>query len=174
MSFESFIQPVLEFVKAHEAWAPAIVFVLAFLESIVGLSLAVPSTPLFVAVGALIGASQMSFWPIFAGVALGGFIGDWVSYWLGYHLKDRVLEWKAVKAKPQLITKTKDLVERWGMAAVFVGRFISPIRSFVPFVAGMFQMPMWAFQLANASSAVVWAYVLLAPGAALLRDYGLA
>lgn len=172
--FESVIQPVLEFTKAHGEWAPFIVFVLAFLESIVGLSLAVPSTPLFVAVGALIGASGLPFWPIFAGVALGGFIGDWVSYWLGFHLKDKVMEWRAVKAKPQLIERTKGFVEKWGMAAVFVGRFISPIRSFVPFVAGMFQMPFWLFQIANASSAVVWAYILLAPGAALLRDYGLA
>lgn len=174
MSFDTIIQPVLEFLREHEAWAPVIVFVLAFLESIVGLSLAVPSTPIFVGVGALIGASNIAFWPIFAGVALGGFVGDWVSFWLGFHLKDKVMEWKAVKAKPQLIERTKTFVEKWGVAGVFIGRFISPIRSFVPFVAGMFQMPFWLFQLANASSAVVWAYVLLAPGAALLRDYGLA
>ncbi|MGA0530608.1 DedA family protein [Hansschlegelia sp. KR7-227] len=171
MTFDSVLTAVLDFVREHEAWAPFIVFALAFLESIVGLSLAVPSTPLFVGVGALIGASQIAFWPIFAGVALGGFIGDWVSYALGLHFKDQVMEWKAVKAKPQLILRTRGLIEKWGMAAVFVGRFISPIRSFVPFVAGMFQMPAVAFQLANASSAVVWAYVLLAPGSALLRDY---
>jgi membrane protein DedA with SNARE-associated domain len=171
MNFDAIIQPVLEFVREHEAWAPVIVFVMAFLESIVGLSLAVPSTPLFVGVGALIGASNLAFWPIFAGVALGGFIGDWASYWLGIHLKDKVMEWKAVKSKPQLIDRTKAFVEKWGMAGVFIGRFVSPIRSFVPFVAGMFQMPFWLFQIANASSAAVWAYVLLAPGAALLRDY---
>jgi len=169
--FDTVIQPMLDFVREHQAWAPVIVFVLAFLESIVGLSLAVPSTPLFVGVGALIGASNLAFWPIFAGVALGGFIGDWVSYALGYHFKDRVLEWKALKGREQVIERTRRFVEKWGMAAVFVGRFISPIRSFVPFVAGMFQMPQIPFQIANASSALVWAYVLLAPGAALIRSY---
>lgn len=169
--FSDVIPPILDFVRQHQAWAPAIVFVLALLESIVGLSLVVPSTPLFVGVGALIGASDIAFWPIFAGVASGGFIGDWASYWLGFHFKDRVMEWKAVKAKPQLIDRTKGFVEKWGMAAVFLGRFVSPIRSFVPFVAGMFQMPFWLFQIANLSSALVWAYVLLAPGAKLLRDY---
>lgn len=174
MTFDSLIQTALEFVREQQSWAPFIVFVMALLESIVGLSLAVPSTPIFVGVGALIGASNIPFWPIFAGVALGGFIGDWISYWLGRRFKEPVLNWKAVKDRPQIIERTKGIVEKWGIAAVFVCRFISPIRSFVPFVAGMFQMPFWLFQLANASSAIVWAYVLLAPGAALLRSYGLA
>ncbi|GLK76087.1 cytochrome o ubiquinol oxidase [Methylopila jiangsuensis] len=171
MSFHDIVHAVLEFIKEHEAWAPFIVFVLAFLESIVGLSLAIPSTPLFVGVGALIGASGLAFWPIFAGVALGGFIGDWVSYVLGFRLKDRVLGWEAVKSKPQLILRTQGFVQKWGAAGVFLGRFVSPIRSFVPFVAGMFLMPQLWFQLANAASAIVWAYVLLAPGAALIRNY---
>jgi membrane protein DedA with SNARE-associated domain len=168
---ESVIQPMLEFVREHQAWAPVIVFVMAFLESIVGLSLAVPSTPLFVGVGALIGASGLSFWPIFAGVALGGFVGDWASFWLGFRFKDKVLEWRAIKSKPEMIDRTRRFIEKYGVFGVFLGRFISPLRSFVPFGAGMFLMPFWRFQLANASSAVVWAYILLAPGAALVRDY---
>lgn len=171
MTFDSVMTTVLEFVREHEAWAPAIVFVLAFLESIVGLSLAVPSTPLFIGVGALIGASNIAFWPIFAGVALGGFLGDWVSYALGYRLKDRVLEWKTIKNRPELVHRTQNFVQKWGAPGVFVGRFISPIRSFVPFVAGMFEMGQIPFQLANASSALVWAYILLAPGGVFLRDY---
>lgn len=172
MSFLSdVIPPILDFVRENQAWAPLIVFVLAFLESIVGLSLAVPSTPIFVGVGALIGASGLSFWPIFAGVALGGFIGDWVSFWLGFRLKDKVLEWKTLKNKQHAIERSRAFIEKWGIAGVFGGRFVSPIRSFVPFVAGMFLMPFWKFQIANVTSAIVWAYVLLAPGAALVRDY---
>lgn len=171
MTFDSVIQTALDFVRDHQAWAPFIVFVLAMLESIVGLSLAVPSTPIFVGVGALIGASEIAFWPIFAGVALGGFIGDWISYALGRHFKDDVMKWRALKGREQTIEKVRGFIEKWGIASVFIGRFISPIRSFVPFVAGMFQMPQAKFQFANASSALVWAYVLLAPGAALMRDY---
>lgn len=171
MSFDSVIHPIIDFVRDHQAWAPAIVFVMAFLESIVGLSLAVPSTPLFVGVGALIGASNIAFWPIFAGVALGGFFGDWTSYWLGLRFKDSVMSWEAVKKRPQVIERSQRFLEKYGVFAVFIGRFISPIRSFLPFAAGMFRMPWLPFQAANASSAVVWAYVLLAPGAALLRNY---
>lgn len=171
MTFHDVLLSVLDFVRDHQEWAPLIVFVLAFLESIVGLSLAIPSTPLFVGVGALIGASNIAFWPIFAGVALGGFLGDWASYVLGFRLKDRVLGWEAVRKRPEIIARTQGFVQKWGAWGVFFGRFVSPIRSFVPFVAGMFQMPQLRFQFANASSAVVWAYILLAPGATFLRGY---
>jgi membrane protein DedA with SNARE-associated domain len=38
------------------------------------------------------------------------------------------------------------------------------LRASVPLVAGIFEMPYWRFQLANFSSAFVWAAVLLTIG----------
>jgi membrane protein DedA with SNARE-associated domain len=38
------------------------------------------------------------------------------------------------------------------------------LRASVPLVAGIFEMPFWRFQLANFSSAFVWAAVLLTIG----------
>ncbi|TXM94228.1 DedA family protein, partial [Methylobacterium sp. WL122] len=38
----------------------------------------------------------------------------------------------------------------------------------VPLIAGMFGVARLPFQLANVLSAIVWAFVLLAPGAGLL------
>jgi membrane protein DedA with SNARE-associated domain len=34
----------------------------------------------------------------------------------------------------------------------------------VPLAAGIFEMPYWRFQIANFTSAFVWAAVVLAPG----------
>jgi membrane protein DedA with SNARE-associated domain len=47
---------------------------------------------------------------------------------------------------------------------IFIGRFFGPLRAAVPFVARIFGMPFWPFQLANFSSAFVWAAVLLTLG----------
>jgi membrane protein DedA with SNARE-associated domain len=55
-------------------------------------------------------------------------------------------------------------VKRWGVLGIFIGRFFGPLRASVPLVAGIFQMPYWQFQLANFSSAFVWAAVLLTLG----------
>ena len=41
---------------------------------------------------------------------------------------------------------------------------LGPLRASVPIVAGITQMPWLRFQIANWSSAFLWAFVLLSPG----------
>jgi membrane protein DedA with SNARE-associated domain len=53
---------------------------------------------------------------------------------------------------------------KWGMAGIFIGRFFGPLRAAVPLVAGIFQMESWKFQVANWTSAFVWAAVILLLG----------
>jgi membrane protein DedA with SNARE-associated domain len=63
-----------------------------------------------------------------------------------------------------MFPKGEEFVKRWGAVAIFVGRFSGPLRASVPIVAGIFAMPWWRFQLANWSSAFVWAAMLLTIG----------
>jgi membrane protein DedA with SNARE-associated domain len=51
-----------------------------------------------------------------------------------------------------------------------VGRFFGPLRAVVPLIAGVFGMNFLLFQMVNISSAMVWAFMMLAPGAALVRQ----
>ena len=46
---------------------------------------------------------------------------------------------------------------------------MGPMRATVPLVAGMSELEFWPFMIANGVSALIWAYVVLAPGAAILR-----
>jgi membrane protein DedA with SNARE-associated domain len=55
---------------------------------------------------------------------------------------------------------------------VFAGGFCGPARSGVPLIAGIFAMPAILFFMATIASALVWAFVLLAPGAGLLTYLG--
>jgi membrane protein DedA with SNARE-associated domain len=63
-----------------------------------------------------------------------------------------------------LIPKGEAFVKKWGILGIFIGRFFGPLRASVPLIAGIFEMPIWRFQLANFSSAFVWAAVLLTLG----------
>jgi membrane protein DedA with SNARE-associated domain len=54
--------------------------------------------------------------------------------------------------------------KKWGMLAVFVGRFFGPFRAVVPLIAGLNAMPWLNFQIANVASAAVWAAGILLPG----------
>jgi len=65
---------------------------------------------------------------------------------------------------PEFVSRGFAFFARWGMAAVFLGRFLGPLRAIVPIAAGVCGMSWIRFQIANATSAVVWAAGVLAPG----------
>jgi membrane protein DedA with SNARE-associated domain len=65
---------------------------------------------------------------------------------------------------PDLLPRGEAFVARWGVLAIFIGRFFGPLRASVPLVAGICRMRYWPFQIANFTSALVWAFVLLTMG----------
>ncbi|HEX2652399.1 MAG TPA: DedA family protein [Xanthobacteraceae bacterium] len=164
MSLDDFVQPVIAFVREHEIWAAPIVCVLAFGESLAFISLLLPATVALVGIGALIGASGIDFVPIWIAGSIGAAFGDWLSYWFGAKFKTSVAGMWPLSRYPDLIPLGEKFVLRWGVFAVFIGRFFGPARAAVPLVAGIFGMPKLPFQGANFTSAFVWAGALLAPG----------
>ncbi|MFJ4763238.1 DedA family protein [Streptomyces diastaticus] len=47
--------------------------------------------------------------------------------------------------------------QKWGMWAVFLGRFIALLRIFARPLAGVLHMPYWKFLIANVTGGIVWA-----------------
>jgi membrane protein DedA with SNARE-associated domain len=164
MDLEAHVQQVTEFVRLHAAWAPPIVFALAFGESLAFISLLIPAWSALVAIGALLGSSGINFWPVWIGGALGAALGDWLSYWVGLKLEYSVAHIWPLSRHPELIPRGERFVKAWGIPGIFIGRFFGPLRAVVPLVAGIFEMPFWEFQVANVTSALVWAAVLLTIG----------
>lgn len=169
MDLDAFRTTTLGFVEAHREWAPLIVGLLAFCESVAFLSLLVPATVLLVGIGALIGAADLAFWPIVAAGALGASLGDWISYEFGRYYKDGAKRMWPMRRYPEMVARGETFLARWGAASVAVGRFFGPARAVVPLIAGMFGVARLPFQIANVTSAIVWAFVLLAPGAGLIE-----
>ena len=64
MGFDFYVQSVIAFVRDNAAWAPPIVFALAFGESLAFISLLIPAWGALVAIGALLGTSDINFWPV--------------------------------------------------------------------------------------------------------------
>lgn len=164
MTFASFEQDVIDFVRVHQLWGPPIVFALAFGESLAFISLFIPAWAVLVAIGAIIPAAQIPFWPILVAAALGAAAGDWLSYWIGYHFKDPIAHVWPLSKHPDLLPRGHAFMEHWGVLGIFIGRFFGPLRASVPLIAGIVEMPYWVFQAANVASAFVWAWVLLVFG----------
>jgi membrane protein DedA with SNARE-associated domain len=163
-ALNSYAQSIVEFARVHEAWAAPIAFVLAFGESLAFVSLFIPAWAALMGIGVLIEAGQLKFWPIWVGGAIGAAIGDWVSYWVGIKIGRPVAQMWPLSRYPKLLPRGISFVRRWGVAAIFIGRFFGPLRASVPLAAGLFRMPYWQFQMANFASAFLWAGTLLGIG----------
>lgn len=158
---EEFAHAVANFVRDHQAWAPPIVFLLAFGESLAFISLLIPAWSALIAIGALIGVSGINFVPVWIGGGIGAALGDWISYWFGFRYKEHVAQIWPLSRYPELLPRGEAFVRRWGVPSIFIGRFFGPLRASVPLAAGIFEMPYWEFQVANFVSALIWAAVLL-------------
>lgn len=159
-----FTQATIAFVQNHRDWAAPTVLLLAFCESFAFVSLLVPATAILFALGGLIGAAGLDFWPLWAAAALGAIAGDWLAYDLAFRFKDRVLAMRPFAGRPELVARGTAFFQRWGLFAVFAGRFFGPLRAVLPIVAGLHAMPWRTFQLANIASALLWATGVLTPG----------
>ena len=165
MNLEAIADQIVEFVRNHKSWAAPIVFILAFGESMAFVSLVLPFWGMLVAIGTIIGASgSVDFWLIMVAAAVGAALGDWVSYWLGYHYHKEIAGMWPLRNHPDLIPKGEAFFKRWGAWAIVIGRFSGPLRASIPIVAGAVRMPQTPFQIANWASAFLWAIVLLALG----------
>jgi membrane protein DedA with SNARE-associated domain len=153
---------VTQTAQAHPLWCFPIAFTVAFTESFVGLSFIIPGFAVLVALGGVIGASDIGLFPALAGAVLGALCGDVISWGLGLRYHHQILHvWPFRKFEAQL-EKALHFFHRWGAWAVFFGRFLGPFRATVPLVAGMSELAFRRFMAASIASAIIWAYALLA------------
>lgn len=163
-----YIASVVQFIAHHAAWTFPVMFVTAFGESLVFLSLLFPGTSIMVAAGLLIPSGTLPLFPLLSGAILGAVLGDTVSWWLGLrygHLLER--RWPFSR-HPELLEQGRKFFNRFGLASVFIGRFFGPLRATVPLLAGISKMRPLPFWLSNIGSALIWAPALLLPGSAVV------
>lgn len=164
MTLEDIVQHIIEFVRTNKGWAPLVVGLLAFGESLAFVSLLLPAWGALVAMGALIRGGALEFLPIWLAASLGAGLGDWLSYWLGLKFESSIAKVWPLSRHPDLLPRGHSFVEKYGVYAIFIGRFFGPLRASVPLAAGIFEMEYWRFQIANFTSALLWAAVLLLLG----------
>jgi membrane protein DedA with SNARE-associated domain len=164
---EELAQPLLEFIKQHQSWAIAIMFITAFGESFAFLGLLFPGTTLLIAAGTLVKSGTLPFLPVMVGAILGAVFGDSISYWIGRRFGGAIARLWPFSRNPKLLPSGIQFFERYGGTSVFIGRFFGPIRAVIPLAAGIMRMPRGRFWIANIVSALVWAPMLLLVGDAV-------
>ena len=157
---EHLAQNIVELVRLNQAWMAPIVFILAFGESLAFVSLLLPSTVILVAIAGLLGASGIAVaniaWVWFV-AGLGGALGYWASYLIGLYFKDDIDKVWPFKSRPEMLKRGREFFDKWGVLGVFLGHFFGPVRAVIPVIAGTMAMRQLPFQIANISSAFIWA-----------------
>ena len=124
MNLESIAQAVVEFVRANREFAPLILGLLAFGESLAFVSLVIPAATILIAVGFVVAAAEISFWQAWLGAVCGGVLGAWISFTIGGHYKKAAYGIWPLSRNPALIAKGERFFFRFGPWAVFFGRIL--------------------------------------------------
>jgi membrane protein DedA with SNARE-associated domain len=95
------------------------------------------------------------------GASAGAIIGDSIGYLIGHRGGRPLLERLGRRFPrhfgPEELAHAESLFNRWGMWAVFFGRFVALLRILAGPLAGALRMPYRKFLLANASGGIIWA-----------------
>lgn len=93
--------------------------------------------------------------------ALGAVVGDSIGYSIGRRngrgLFDKLSARFPKHFDPRHLEKAESVFDRWGMWAVFFGRFVALLRIFAGPLSGTLGMPYWRFLIANVLGGICWA-----------------
>ncbi|HLD17383.1 MAG TPA: VTT domain-containing protein [Coxiellaceae bacterium] len=162
--FHVWIEQGIRFLHAHPYWGMVFAFLISFGESLPLIGTVIPGSITMTAVGALIGSGILPGWPtIFCGV-IGAFIGDLLGFEIGTRFGSRLENIWPFRKHRKLLTVGQDFFNKHGGKSVIIGRFVGPVRSAIPMIAGMMKLALPRFLLAAIPSAILWAVLYMLPG----------
>src|SRR5260370_17343201 len=160
------------FIGSVGAWALVQIFLVVTLESAAFLGLVFPGEMVALIAGALAGGQAFSPWSAFATVASAAVLGDLAGYALGHYWGQAVLDrWPfACRQYQRHRGRLESYFELWGSATVIIGRFVAVGRAFVPFAAGLSEMPARRFMPMAVFAGVLWGGAVVALAFLLLSN----
>jgi membrane protein DedA with SNARE-associated domain len=143
----------------------------------------IPSEVVIPLAGFVAAEGELSLWGVIAAGTAGSLAGAMAWYEIGRRVGERRLRAWVTRHGRWLTLGPRDVdrAQRWfarhGGTAVFLGRLVPGIRTFVSLPAGFAGMPRTAFVLYSAAGTLIWtaalayAGVVLRAGFAVVSDY---
>ena len=140
-------------------WTYLLVGVFAFAETGAFVGLVVPGETVMLLGGAVAGQGAIDIYLLIAVAWFSAWLGDTTSFFLGRKLgREFVLEHgPRVGISHERFEKVEDYFGRHGGKTIFIGRFISLVRAFAPFIAGSSGMRYRAFVPYSILGTGLWA-----------------
>jgi membrane protein DedA with SNARE-associated domain len=104
-----------------------------------------------------------------AGSLAGAIVGYYIGAWGGRPLLDRFGRYVGIGSAD--LDRADRWFERWGTWAVFFGRMVPLVRTFISYPAGISRMPMRRFVIFSALGSLPWNAALIIAGFAVGERY---
>ncbi|MGX7744511.1 DedA family protein [Rhodopseudomonas parapalustris] len=160
----SLLDSLVHFAASHPGLAYLALFLAALLEAVPVLGSLVPGSTVILALSALIPGGEISLAGALASAVAGALIGDGAAYWTGHRAQRRILSAWPLSIYPDVVARAEAFFLRYGTWAVLFGRFVPPIRAFVPVTAGALQMKPARFFAVDVPAILLWAPAHVLPG----------
>jgi membrane-associated protein len=158
------IDPLLAFVSDHAALAYLTIFLAALLEAIPIAGSFIPGTTIILALSALVPGGELHLQWVLLAAIIGAVLGDGSAFWIGHRRQREILTTWPFSNYPRLVAQSEAFFHRFGTLAIFLARFVAPIRAVVPITAGALDVPPPRFYAVNIPAVVLWACAHVLPG----------
>lgn len=151
---------LLSFIIQH---GYAVLFAWVLLEQ---MGLPIPSAPVLLAAGALVGSGNLGIVPIFMVIWSASLIADLGWYTLGKRRGGKVIPFLCrISLSPDsCVGRTKDIFFRHGVRSLLVAKFLPGVNTITPPLAGIFRMRLTRFIFWDSLGIILWVIVLVGLG----------
>ena len=147
----------LDFVAIIKTLGYAGLFTVIFAESGLIIGFFLPGASLLFTAGLLASQGFFNIYALVITLGLAAILGDSTGYWFGTKVGPKLFTREDSRFfKKKHLKQAHDFYEKYGPRAVVIGRFVPIIRTFVPILAGIAEMPYGKFLRYNIIGGILW------------------
>ncbi len=140
---------------------PGLIYlVVGLVIGIESLGIPLPGEIALVSAALLASRGVADIWWVAVAASLGAIVGDSIGYWIGHKggrpLLERLGRRFPNHLGPPHLARAERVFERWGVWAIFFGRFVALLRILAGPLSGALRISYWKFLVANAAGGIAW------------------
>lgn len=137
-------------------WGYWLILFVSFIEALVIVGSFVPGALFVVFAGVLVSKGVYDLGDMIIFASIGAILGDSASYYLGTK-GTHLFKNENMLLKEDHLVSGKKFFKKHGNKSILIGRFLGPLRSIVPFIAGLTNMNKGTFLFWNVVGGIAWA-----------------
>src|SRR5437762_5959706 len=158
-------QTLAQLAAEYGPWLYALLFLVIFAETGLVVFPFLPGDSILFIAGTVVAAAGLHIHILAAVLVIAAILGDSVNYAVGHYIGPRVFhEPDSRWFKREYLLRTQAFYDKYGGLTIIIGRFVTIIATFAPFLAGVAGMTYPRFLSYNVVGALAWILSLVYAG----------